>query len=262
MPKTLKQLLDQVNGEQGFDIPASYIGSTDSNIVQLVAVANKSAKTLRDLRLQLMVRQAVIDMTTGITDSTQPLIKSYALPSDYYCAVSDTLYQFGRIDQAMLVTPAPFWAYLRSRSGPQGLRVECRIMNGRLAIFSPENSDPTTAATASRLPTHVDFEYISSYPINQFNTSANTASKSTDFTPGDSFLTDNDVWLLDDPLFEFHVKWKYCQAKGLEGWQEYKNDYQLYENELRGRDKGAQTISWPGAYPYPNAPYINLWRPE
>lgn len=247
MPKTLKQLLDQVNGEIGFDIPGQYIGNTDSNIVQIVAIAQKQAKILRDLRLQKLVRQAQISMKVdGIVDPTDDRITSFPLPSDFYSEVPDTAYQFGRIDPAQLPTSAPTWAYLRSRSGPQGLLVRCRIINGRFAVFSPDTTQ------------RVDFEYISSNPINQPATGADSEVVTT----GDQFKTDGDTWLLDDALFEAAVKWRYCQAKGLEGWQQYQQDYQSYESELRARDQGAQTIYWPGSYPYPGEPYTNLWVQE
>lgn len=240
--KTLKQLLDQVNGEAGFDIPDLYFGSTDPNIVQLTSIANRSAIILRDLHLQFLTKQATIALANGSsTDNAQ--IKSYALPEDFYALVPDTTYQFGRIDPAQLPTTASTWAYLRSRTGPQGLRIRCRILNNRLYVFSPEVSQ------------HLDFEYYSKFPI-QGSPNGNPAGRAVS---KEQFGFDNDQWLLDDALIELDIIWRYKKAKGVEDWPQDQAIFESYKNELRGRDSGARTISWNEVWPYPNEPYANLW---
>lgn len=248
MSKTLKQLLDQVCPEIGFDTPASYIGnSNDPNIQTMVAIAQRVATLQRDLSLQKLVKQAEIDLTNG-TATAQDMVFTYALPSDFYSLVSDTVYQAGRIDPAMMPTTSPAWAYLNSRSGPAGMRVYCRFINDRLYVFSPENAQT------------LSFEYISNKPIQQVTPS--TPQPSPNPTYLQQFTNDADIWLLDDPLFEMAVKWRYKREKGIEGWQEDKSDYQLYENEVRGRDGGAQTIYPPGLWPNPGEPFTNLWVPQ
>ena len=249
--KTLKQLLDQVNGEAGFDIPQLYVGSDDPNIVQLVSIANRSAISLRDLRLQYLTRQAVIPLANG-SATDNPQIKSYPLPSDFYALVPDTTYQFGRIDPAQLPTTASTWAYLRSRTGPQGLRIRCRFMRDRLYVFSPEVTQ------------HLDFEYVSTLTIEKGSAVVSPNSSDSVITANapqrtDTFTSDADRWLLDDPLIELDIIWRYKKAKGIEDWQADHEVFQSYLNELRARDSGSRTISWNEAWPYPNEPYANLW---
>lgn len=245
MSKTLKQLLDQVCPEIGFDTPASYYGNTnDENIRTLVAISQRVATLIRDLNLQKLVKFADISLANG-TATTDDRIFTYALPSDFYSLVPDTVYQFGRIDPAQLPTPAPTWAYLRSRSGPQELRVRCRFINNLLYVFSPDSTQS------------VQFEYIANAPIQQVAPSTPVPSANPVLLT--QFTSDQDIWLLDDPLFELCVKWRYKREKGIEGWQNDQQDYQLYENEVRGRDGGAQTIYWPEAWPWPGAPFTNLW---
>lgn len=239
MPKSLKKLLDQVNAESGFDVPNTYIGSSDPNIAQLVAIANRCAILLRDMRLQYLVKQADISMADG-TPTDDDRIFSYAMPDDYYCLVPDTVYQFGRIDPAQLPTPASTWAYLKSRSGPEGLRVRDRIIGDKLYVFSPD-------ATQSQ-----QFEYISTWTIRSTNPPQKGPSQ-------DTFKQDADVWMLDDALIELEILWRYKLAKGLDSGQDKENS-RLYQNELRGRDAGAQTIYPPGLWPWPGfEPYTNLW---
>lgn len=242
MSKTLKQLLDQVNGEIGFDIPGSYVGNTVSDVIQLVAIANRSAILLRELRLQYLTRQWTVDLSTGTaTDDVQ--IQSYPLPSDFFALVPDTVYQLGRVDPAQLPTAAPTWAYLRSRTGPQGFRVRCRFIHDRLYVFSPE-------VTQS-----LDFEYVSTSSV-QRSSQGKPQPAATVYS--DTFANDNDIWLLDDPLIELSIKWRYKKEKGLD-WQADQQTSMEYQNALRGRDQGAQTISPLCNWPYPGEPYTNLW---
>ncbi len=246
MPKSLKQLLDQVNGEAGFDVPTLYIGSTDPNIVQLVAIANRCAVLLRDLHLQFLVKQANIPMTNG-TPTEDSRIFSFPLPDDYYCLVPDTTYQFGRIDPAQLPTPASTWAYLKSRSGPEGLRVRDRIIGDRLYVFSPD-------ATQSQ-----QFEYISKNPVGTLVPATSFAGQAGVYEGHETFTADTDIWLLDDALIELEIIWRYKLAKGLDSGQDKENS-RLYQNELRGRDAGAQIVYPPGLWPWPGfEPYTNLW---
>lgn len=248
MSKTLKQLLDQVCPELGFDKPSQYYGNTnDTNIEPLVAIAQRVAQLQRELGLQKLVKQASINLDDGTaTDNDQ--IFSYALPSDFYSLVSDTVYQDGRIDPAQLPTPPNTWAYLRSRAGPVSLRVRCRFIDDKLYVFSPEAAQT------------IAFEYISSKPIQQVSPTTPVISPNPTYLT--QFTSDQDVWLLDTGLFELDVLWRYKRQKGIEGWQDNKTDYQLYENSVRARDGGAQTIYPVGCWPNPGAPYTNLWVPE
>lgn len=252
MPKTFSALLNQVNDEIGFDLPSSYIGNTDSNVRQLVALANKTGQLLRDLRLQYLIRQSFINLasiadggqgTVDLAEDPDGRISWYPFPSDFYCVVPDTSYQNGRIDVAEWPTPAYMWAYLISRTGPQTLRVRVRTIKDRIYVFSPD---------ASQL---LQFEYISSQPITVATTGI---TPSTVPTTSDVFTTDADTWDLDDVLFEGELKWRYKKEKGLD-YQQDMDDARLYRNELRARDSNATTIRFPWAYPWPGQPYANLW---
>ena len=240
--KTLKQLLDQVNAETGFDVPQQYFQNPDTNIVQLIAIANRSAVTLRDMRLQLMTRHGSILMENGTTAfTTDGRIQSFSLPADYYGLVPDTTYQSGRLDNVILPSSAPVWAYLISRMGNVTLPIRCRIIQDKLMVFSPEVGQT------------LEFEYVSKYTI-----SAVASGDNENIVSKEVFTADDDVWMLDDPLIELDIKWRYKREKGLD-WQ---NDYQsfvLYSNELRARDGGSRTVGWPKDYPFPNEPFTNLY---
>lgn len=240
MAKTLKQLLDQVCDEIGFDRPALYVGNaTDENIRQMVAIANRSAIRLRDLHLQQMVRVATITLSGGSPVIWSSDVQTYPLPTDFLALVPDTTYQQGRIDMADFPTSPTLWNYLISRSGPEGLRIRCRIEGGLLYVFSPEVTET------------IRFEYLSKFPIDGVMGNSRIFQR-------EQFHSDSDVWRLDDPLFEMDVIWRYKKAKGLD-WEVDRGEYQLYENAVRARDSGSKTISWPCGEPYPNPPFTNLW---
>ena len=247
MAKTLKALLDQVNSEIGFDLPNSYIGNTDSNIRQLIAITNGLAIEIRDLRLQKLVRQAFIDLGTGgtvdLSEDPGGRISWWPFPEDFYANVPDTVYQNGRIDPAEWPTGADMWAYLISRTGPQTLRVRLRTINDRIYVFSPDASQS------------IQFEYISKYPI---SSAFDPRGSVTQAVPQEQFLKDTDTWDLDDRLMELSIKSRYKYEKGLDSTRDERNLI-LYTNELRGRDQGAKTLRWPDMYPWPGQPYTNLW---
>jgi len=246
MASSLKTLLDIVNDEIGFDRAASYIGSTDANVRTLVSIAQKSAKILRDLNLQKLVRQSVIALDTATVDlSMDPSgrISWVPLPSDFYAYTFDTIYQDGRIDPAQLPTPAPTWAYLISRAGPQSLRVRLRELKDRLYVFSPDATQ------------NINFEYISKNPITVVSGRPAPAASVT----SDTFTTDNDTWDCDDTLFINEVIWRYQKVKSLGDWQSSYQDRNDYQNIFRARDGGATTLYPPNAWPYPAEPYTNLW---
>lgn len=248
MSKTLKQILDQVNDEIGFDLPTTYIGSTDPNIRQLVARTNGLAVQLRDLRLQKLVRQAFIDLGTGgtvdLAEDPNGQISWWPFPDDFYAVVPDTTYQNGRIDAALWPTPADDWAYLISRVGPQGLRIFVRTIQQRIYVFSPDASQS------------LQFEYISRFPIDGAPINPGTPQPSA-VVPRETFATDRDVWLLDDRLLELNVIVRYKIDKGLDATDD-RETLRLYTNELRGRDGGATTIRPPWPYPWQGEPYTNL----
>jgi len=236
--KTLKQLLDQVNAEAGFDVPQQYFQNPDTNILQLIAIANRSAVTLRDMRLQLLIRHGSVLMENGTTAfTTDGRIQSFNLPADYYGLVPDTTYQSGRLDNVILPSSAPVWAYLISRMGNVTLPIRCRIIQDKLMVFSPEVGQT------------IEFEYVSKYTIRGADNDVQLLSE---------FTTDRDVWLLDDPLIELDIKWRYKREKGLD-WQDDYQSFVLYSNELRARDGGSRTVGWPKDYPFPNEPFTNLY---
>jgi hypothetical protein len=245
MPKTLKQILDQVSEEIGFDLPTSYIGNPDSNWKQLVAITNGLAIELRDLRLQYLIRQNFTDLSTGgtvdLAEDPEGRISWWPFPSDFYAAVPNTVYQNGRIDMALWPTPAEDWAYLISRTGPQTLRIRVRTMRDRIYVFSPDASQS------------LQFEYISSKPITVHagGIQPSAAVLSTVFT------TDADTWDLDDRLIELAIKARYKGEKGLDSTKDEDN-LRLYTNELRGRDQNATTIRPPWSYPWQGQPFTNL----
>jgi len=225
---SLAVILAQVEAECGLYPSGSYIGNgTNTGAVQLAALANAAARTLRKFRWQYLRKTGSQALTTGT--------QAYALPSDFWQIVPDTLYQSGVAYPSSLPTSPPGWAFLRS-VGTTGLQYQCRIYQDKLQVLNATTGDT------------LQFEYVSKYPISDA-----ALSTSKEF-----FLVDTDVWRLDDELLIREIKWRVKKEKGYDDWQADQQDAVSYRAYLLGAEAGAQTIV-PTATPYyPAEPYTNL----
>lgn len=225
MPNTLATNLNQVLSECGFVTPELYFGNSDQNILQIVALAQTAARAIGSINWQLLHKMTTIALTSAT---------SYALPADFLDLVPDTLYQQGRWDRTDLSTTPAVWALLNAINGLNTLPIRVRIMGGLIHILNPQSG-----AT-------LQFEYVSNTPI---QTSGGNYAK--------LFAADDDIWLLDDRLFELEVKWRFKKEKGLE-WQSDLQECSAWRNDVRGRDQGASTII-PNERAVSGVPYANLW---
>lgn len=227
MSQSLRTILSAVLGESGFLVPTSFVGSTAPDDLQLVYLANRAANALREAGFNKLVKRNTTTLTTATT---------YALPSDFLEIVPDTMRIVGRIDAANFPAQPDWWSYLQSMSGPVGIPVNVRLINGLLNVYSP-----TDGAV-------IAYEYISNMPI----------TDSTGVTAKASFTDDGDLWLLDADLLMLEVRWRFLQAKGLD-WQSVAMECKSYRNSVRGRDAGSQTLTTAAPDPTSFEPYTPLW---
>lgn len=228
MSLTLKQILDTALGSTGVTVPATWIGSNNiATANQVKAIANQSVLALRDYDLQKQVRPYSFTLTSASS--------TYALPSDFLSIVPDTMWIQDSLWRVDFPTDPTIWAYLRASAGPPGIFVRCRMINGFLEFYQPQEG------------MEVGYEYYSNGLIQDGTTG----------DPKQFFSQDSDVWLLDDALIIADIKWRYKAEKGLD----YQSDYKMYQDRLNaflGTQGGAKTIM--PTYPWTPEPLANLWQ--
>lgn len=228
MPTSLKTILDAVMLESGFGTPSSYTSGSNPDDLQMVALANAAGDEIRELRLQQIVREHTVALTTAT---------SYALPSDFLAYVPDTGYVEGRLDPITLPTTPAEWALIRSGNELPGDTIRARFIAGQFEVINPTDGDT------------IRFEYISSAP----------------WTAGDAVTAkelateDTDLWWLDRRLLVLATKWRWKKEKGLPDWQTDFQAYKQHENAVRGRDAGARTLSMGDPGFGVQEPYTPLW---
>lgn len=218
--------LNQVMAESGFVVPSAYIGNTQQDVAQLVALSQAAAMEIVEGGWQQL--RKIFSLT--LTSAT-----AYPLPTDFLGFISGTMYQNGRWDPVDMPTTPATWALLKSISGQSSLPIRTRIIDGQFQIQSP-------VANAV-----IQAEYNSNAPI----------TDSTGVTPKSIFTADSDLWILDDRLFQLELKWGFKREKGLE-WQTDLQDSASRRATVRARDEGNSTII-PNLVTISGQPYTNTW---
>jgi hypothetical protein len=224
--QSLATNLNQMMAECGFLVPDSYIGNTNQDTAQLVAMAQAVAMTAVKDTWQILIKTYTIPLTTATT---------YALPSDLVSFVSGTAYQQGRWDRIDLPTTPEQWALLKSIVGISSMPIRARIIDNQFNILNPQ-----AAAT-------INIEYISNAPI----------TDTTGVTPKKLFSVDSDLWILDDRMFQLEAKWRFKKEKGLE-WQTDLQEAAGFRAGVRGDDNANSTIV-PNLVSVSGQPYTNTW---
>jgi hypothetical protein len=226
---SLKAILNQVLGESGFLVPASYIGSGAPDDEQMAYLANAASDMIREDGLQELRRTATFTMGAAT---------AYTLPSDWLGYVPDTAYIQGRLDPVILPTTAQEWQQMLAAGTSPGLYVRARIMRGQLQVIEPQVGDV------------IQMEYVSNAPW----TTADTV------TAKERATLDSDLCLFDFRLMVDATKWMWKKEKGLPDWQVDQAKYLRQANAVRARNAGARTIVMGGpTLTHDNPPYTNLW---
>ena len=226
---SLKAILDQVLGESGFLVPASYIGSGSPDDEQVAYIANAASDAIREDGMQEIRRTATIN----ITSST-----SYTLPSDFLAYVPDTAFIQGRLDPVMVPTTPDEWQQVLASGSSAGLYYRARFLAGTLQVLEPQSGDI------------LQFEYVSNAPW----------TDSSGVTAKERATADTDLCLFDFRLMVTGTKWRWKKEKGLPDWQIDQADYARQLNAVRGRNAGSRTLVMGGpSDTYDPVPQTNLW---
>ena len=225
MSITLLAAVQAAAGESGFDVPSAVAGATDKTYLYC---ANAAIRRLRPYQWQKLVKSATITMSTA-TD--------YALASDFWAYVPDTLWSEGGIRPVNMPTTPNSWTILKSGIGLNPGQFNCRFINDRLEVQNPQDG------------VELRYEYISK---NALTDSAGTTAK-------ESFTADTDKCVLDEELFIMDIKWRIKKEKGIDDWQADRQEFDNYLRYRMGVDAGSQVLYPNQTVNSPLPPYTNTW---
>lgn len=209
---TIKTILDTVLDETGFDKPSSYFGGSDQASIRGRALANASVRDLLAIPHRRLVKEGTITMTTANT---------YALPSDLYAFVFDTMYETGDSQPVNFPVRDQRFARINASGVGEGVLTNVRVAGGNFEIDDPKDGET------------LEFTYRSNTPIQ----ATGGGSLKADYT------ADTDVWLLDKSLHIYDLIWRWKKLHGMQ----YQDDLALfkrYEREYRARDGGARSVNF------------------
>lgn len=189
-------------------VPSSIVGNTNPLAVQLLALANRSARIIAlDYRWQALIATYTFPTVAGTAD--------YALPSDLHAFANLTFWDRTNIEQCEGPVSPVMWEALRSGNVfGIGLRKYFRIAGGLFSIY------PTPADVAT-----VAYQYYSTNWI----------------TGKTEFSDDSDAPLIDADLITLALKWRWRAAKGL-AYDQEQADYLGRLEALQGKDGGKNVL--------------------
>lgn len=229
---TLQTILNQVLGESGFLVPASYIGSGSPDDEQVAYLANAASDLIREDDLQELRRTATFNLSTATV---------YTLPLDWLGYVPDTAYIQGRLDPVILPTTAEEWQWMLASGTSPGLYVRARLLRNTLQVIDPNPGDV------------LQLEYVSNAPWTP-------APGGPTSDPRQQAQADTDDCIFDTRLMVDCTKWLWKKEKGLPDWEIDQQKYLRQANAVRARNAGARTIIMGGpSLVYDAVPYTNLW---
>ncbi len=229
---TLKEILDSVCDDDILERSSSYATSQEPEYRRLVRHSSKAVKDILSLHnWGALKRRETVNIIDGTT--------LYDLPETYSHLINDTANTASGIRNVDL----PASDQLVSLSDTSDIHTYIgRILGNQLEIINAPAGE-------------FHYMYMSKAAVN------NSGVGVIDGEAGhsDSFITDNDTWLLDDELLIRAIIWRWQKAEGNPEWQTSLQDFTNYLNTLKGRDVGARVINEDRGTKYK---YIPFWAKE
>lgn len=200
--------------------PTQVIGSTDTQIIQLTALANTEGAELAERGPWQILARETTHTTTAAED--QGLMTTIA-GSEFNYIIPDTFWNRSQ-NVPLLPTSPTEWARMKSAQvvGPYS---RFRIRGGRLRVLPVPTAGHTLA-----------FEWIT---LNWCESSAGTGKS--------AWSADTDVGRLEEDLMKLGIMWRWLEAKGLDYSQAF-NVYELAVKDALARDGVAPHLNM-GARP-------------
>ncbi len=211
---SLLSLIQTVTALLSLPVPATVVGSSDRQVLQMLALANEEGQTLASAHNWQILNEE-FRFTTTATQS-----QATAIPSDLARWLPNSF--FNRTTRRPItgpITPRQ-WQWIQAQPVYSTVYLAFRERTGTF-LFAP-----TPPAGQS-----IYGEYISK----NWCQSIGLVGQST-------WQADTDTALLDETLMALGLRWRFLKAKGLE----YGEDFATYERQVeqaRGNDGGSTMLS-------------------
>ena len=216
---SLLTLCSNVAKQIGVGVPTIIIGNTDETAVRLLALANRSGKSLmRKHNWAVLIKEATV--------TTVASTANYSLESDYDRSISDTAWDRTNYDKMRRQTTAQ-WQFRKSAIVSDVTRKNWRIKPN--ANTKTLYIDPTPTAVETLV-----YEYVS-----------NQWCQSSGGTGQTAWAVDTDIGVLDEDLLELDLHWRMLKAEGFE-YAEERDEFDKQLELAIGNDGGAQTLNMQG----------------
>lgn len=223
---TLLVMAQNVAGELGLASPSSVIGSTDQQVVQLLALFNRAGKALVDDHpWSALTRETTVTCTNGVA--------TYALAADYDRMIPQSWWDV--TNRWPLLGPMSYqeWDTIKKGITITGPRKRFRIIGTPTGTYVNPSAN-TRYIELDPTPTNSTDQFFYSWISKGF------ARQTTDTTAG-QFDADSDEPLLDSDLFELDVKWRYLRAKGLP-YDEERIEFDDALARIKGADQAYRSL--------------------
>ena len=210
---SLLSIIQDVSGRLSLPQPSAVVGSSDKQVVQLLALANEEGASLaRRHPWQALMQEQTF---TTVAAPAQPA----ALPANFDRFVPNSIFNRStRRPMTGPITPRQ-WQWIQAQPVYSSACLAFRERTGQVLIA------PTPAAGET-----IAYEYLSK-----------AWAESSGGTPQTAFLADTDTALLDEGLVKLGLRWRFLRAKGLD----YAEEMASYERELEqamARDGGSTAL--------------------
>ena len=210
---SLLSIVQDVSGRLSLPIPSAVVGSSDKQVIQLLALANEEGRSLAGR----CAWQALVEEQTFTTVAASA--QGAALPADFDRFVPNSFFNRStRRPMAGPITPRQ-WQWIQAQPVYSTACLAFRERTGQFLIAPTPPAGETIA-----------YEYVSRNWAQGSGGAAQAA-----------FLADGDVALLDEELIGLGLRWRFLRAKGLD----YAEEMASYERELEqavARDGGSTAL--------------------
>ena len=211
---SLLGLIGEVTGRLSLPTPSVVAGSSDRQVVQLMALANEEGSSLA----RRHPWQALVEEQSFVTVAAPA--QAAALAADFDRFVPNSV--FNRSTRRAMtgpITPRQ-WQWTRAQPAYASAWLAFRERTGQFLVTPTPPAGETIA-----------YEYLS-----------RNWCRGSGGTPQPAYAADADVALIDEALISLGVRWRFLRAKGLD----YAEEMASYERELEqamARDGGSTALA-------------------
>lgn len=226
----LLQMLNAAIGEYGFLQRTSFTDSGDPDDVQMIAMANRAVREIREFYDWSALAESEHFDIVGGQDR-------YPLPDDYYSVISDSAWETDGSRKCDFPVPRNRWFMYKFSSLTDAGTLRMRLYGNEIELHDPSIS------------TGFDLEYVSKYLI--LDSGSNRK---------ETFTKDTDTFVLDDDLVIKGTQAYWTRAKQMPMAGDAMDDFMDALRFEVGRDNSGQTIGGTGPRIDRRSPYYPLYR--